>query len=429
MQGSYGRAGVDAEVFGQVRLQPPVGVEGIGLTLGDVVGRDQLGPKPFPERMFGAQHLQARDDGISTSAGDLGFGVGGLHRHPDLGQRRGKRVDESEFAKVVEEGPAPFGKGGCQVAARVLEPPRGSGVHTRVLLGDEAPEIAIGVRDVELIPRRNTRQHPVRIAGPAAEQSTQVGHVGMNAGPCCRHRRLAPDRIDQRVDRHRAVAIHHQHGQHCSLLGRPQRHQGAAGPQLQRSQHSELETCVRTSRDSLSVDVGVSSHCDLVLRRATLPDVEPGTSIRQRSDDSARVTGRQHPRRYISGHDAASPDHRVVADAHARTHDHSGGQPYVVTDDDRRRGLPARAPGLIVVDGMKSRNQLRAWADRHVVADRDRRAVEKDRVVVDEAVGADGDLGAVVALESRKDLRSLRPAIRATDATPVGFARRLAGLR
>ena len=98
MQAPHGRTGVDAEILGQVRFQSPIGVEGIGLTLGDVVGGDQLSPQPFAEGMFGAEHLQARDHGVGTSARDLGLGEGGLDRHSDLGQRGGKRIDEGEFA-------------------------------------------------------------------------------------------------------------------------------------------------------------------------------------------------------------------------------------------------------------------------------------------------------------------------------------------
>ena len=62
---------------------------------------------------------------------------------------------------------------------------------------------------------------------------------------------------------------------------------------------------------------------------------------------------------------------------------------------------PAR-PGLVVVNGMQRRNKLCAWTDRHVVADRDRRTVQQDRVVVDEATCADGYVRTVITLESGK---------------------------
>ena len=98
MQAAHCRTGVDAEVLGEVGFQSLIGVEGIGLPLGDVVGGDQLSPKPFAERVFGGQHLQARDDAVGTSARDLGFGEGGVDRHSDLRQRGGERVDEGEFS-------------------------------------------------------------------------------------------------------------------------------------------------------------------------------------------------------------------------------------------------------------------------------------------------------------------------------------------
>ncbi len=60
VQAAHRRTGVDAEVLGKVRFQSLIGVEGIGLPLSDVVGGDQLSPKPFAEGVFGAQYLQAR---------------------------------------------------------------------------------------------------------------------------------------------------------------------------------------------------------------------------------------------------------------------------------------------------------------------------------------------------------------------------------
>ena len=163
MQAAHGRAGVDAEIFSEVRFQSPIGVEGIGLALGDVVGGDQLSPQPFAIGMFGAKHLQARDHGVGTSARDLGLGERGLDRHSDLRERGGERVDEGEFAEVIEERPAPFGQRGRQVAAGIFEPSGGGGVHARVLFGDETPEIAVGVSDVELIARR--RRWPAPCSG------------------------------------------------------------------------------------------------------------------------------------------------------------------------------------------------------------------------------------------------------------------------
>jgi len=76
------------------------------------------------------------------------------------------------------------------------------------------------------------------------------------------------------------------------------------------------------------------------------------------SDDSARVTGRQHVCWYVTDYDAARPDNRVRANSYSRTYDHSGRQPYVVADHNRRRRLPARPSGIVIVDRMKCRNQL-----------------------------------------------------------------------
>jgi hypothetical protein len=55
---------------------------------------------------------------------------------------------------------------------------------------------------------------------------------------------------------------------------------------------------------------------------------------------------------------------------------------------------------------MQRRSKLCAWTDRDVIADRDRRAVQQNRVVIDEAACTDGNLRTVITLESGKDHRA-----------------------
>ena len=55
VQGTHRRPGIDAKVVGERRLQPLVGVERLGLALGEVVGGDQLRPQRLAVGMFDRQ--------------------------------------------------------------------------------------------------------------------------------------------------------------------------------------------------------------------------------------------------------------------------------------------------------------------------------------------------------------------------------------
>ena len=87
---------------------------------------------------------------------------------------------------------------------------------------------------------RMSRQQ--RRAAARSQQPAQRGNVGLNAGARGWHRVVVPHSVDQRVDRHRAVAGDQQHGQHRALLGCPQRHPHTIRAHQQRPQDAEPET-------------------------------------------------------------------------------------------------------------------------------------------------------------------------------------------
>ena len=139
MQGAHRRPRIDAQVVGERGLQPLVGLERLGLTLGHVVRGDQLRPQRLTVRMFDRQRFELTDDGIATPAGDFGFSVGAVRHHLVLRQCGGECVDELKVAEVVEHGSAPFGQGGGQVAAGFFESPGRGGVHTAAFSATNRP--------------------------------------------------------------------------------------------------------------------------------------------------------------------------------------------------------------------------------------------------------------------------------------------------
>ena len=102
MQSLDRRPGLDAQFIGERGLQATVGVEGIGLALGDVVGGDQLRPQRLAIRMRSGQALEHTDHGIGTSTGDFGFRMSGVHVDFILGERGRERGDELELGEVLE---------------------------------------------------------------------------------------------------------------------------------------------------------------------------------------------------------------------------------------------------------------------------------------------------------------------------------------
>ncbi|CDQ45629.1 hypothetical protein BN1047_03528 [Mycolicibacterium neoaurum] len=236
------RAGVDTEIVGQRRAQPLISVERIGLSVAEVVGDDQLGPQRLPVRMLGYQLLQRADHGMASVASDFGLGVGGMGDHLVLGQRRRERADELEIAQIVEDRSAPLRQRLGEVGAGLLETALGGGLHTGVLGGNETPDIAVRIRHAQAVSGRGGGQHGPAVGTGTADELAQVGDVGMQTGLGLRRRELLPGRCHQRVAADRTVAAHHQHGEHRALLGCAQRDGLPRDAQLQRTEHSEVQS-------------------------------------------------------------------------------------------------------------------------------------------------------------------------------------------
>ena len=245
VQRLHRRPRIDAEVLGQGVFQPAVSREGIGLPLDQVVGGDQLRPQRLAVRVLGRQRLQFTDHAVTTPARDFGLGQCGVGQHLVFDQSSGERVDELEVPKVVEHRPAPLGQRGAQVRACRFELARRRRLHTGILPDDESAYVAGGFGDIQAIPRRRAHQQGSWVGTRLAEQSAQVRHIRVQAGPRLGRRPLFPRRVDQRLDTHRPVAVDHQHRQDSALLRCAQRHVRAVDGHLQRTQNSESETGLR----------------------------------------------------------------------------------------------------------------------------------------------------------------------------------------
>jgi hypothetical protein len=96
--------------------------------------------------------------------------------------------------------------------------------------------------DHQPVPRGLSDQHPRRRPGWATrlQRPAQVGDVGLQRGGRLRRWLLAPQLLDQPVQRDYLVGVHQEHRQQSALLGSSQLHQMLAVQDLQRSKDPEL---------------------------------------------------------------------------------------------------------------------------------------------------------------------------------------------
>src|SRR5690606_26284061 len=132
------------------------------------------------------------------------------------------------------------------------------------------------------------------------------------------------------------------------------------------------------------------------------------------ADYAARTAGRDHARRHVAGHHAASPDSRAVSDGDAAQDDGARADPAVLADGDGFVDGPAADPLTRFVEPgaplrlhrMPRGEELHARRDHAAVADPDVGAVEKDAVEVDVDGLADVDVLAVFPAHRRHHYRA-----------------------
>jgi hypothetical protein len=106
--------------------------------------------------------------------------------------------------------------------------------------------------------------------------------------------------------------------------------------------------------------------------------------------------------RNVARHDAAGTDYRIVADGDPRKNHRSPANPDVPTDADGPPELQAAAP-LRRIARVVGGVDLDRRSDLRPLADRDLHHVEDHAVEVEEGVGPQADVEAVIAVERRTD--------------------------
>jgi hypothetical protein len=184
--------------------------------------------------------------------------LGGGHGMPTKSQLGGQPVLQDHQAKLLQPLPLGLGEGlvGHVGQGRPAPQPQRLPQHLGGLSGPAAlqqPLALLGQRhetggiqilssDHQPVPRRPSDQHPRRRLSPTTrlQRPTQVGDIGLQRGGRLRGWLLAPQLLDQPVQRHYLVGVHQQHRQQSALLGSSQLHRMLVVQDLQRSKDPEL---------------------------------------------------------------------------------------------------------------------------------------------------------------------------------------------
>src|SRR5580692_1531266 len=104
------------------------------------------------------------------------------------------------------------------------------------------------------------------------------------------------------------------------------------------------------------------------------------------------------------GHHAAGADDTAIADRDARQHDRATTNPHATADVN---WLGEFQPGdaLCAVERVRRGVELHRRRHLQIIADLNRRAIEKDAVVIDKAAVPETDIVAVIAMKARLDIR------------------------
>src|SRR3546814_7591111 len=124
------------------------------------------------------------------------------------------------------------------------------------------------------------------------------------------------------------------------------------------------------------------------------------------SANSCGIAHHRRTRRHVPRDHAARSDDGIIADTHPRQDEGAAADPDVAPDIDRAAELEASLP-LSEAARMIGGQDLHARADLGLVTDGDRDDVQDHAVAVEEDVGAEAAVEAVVAVERRAAVASL----------------------
>ncbi|SNS53512.1 hypothetical protein SAMN05443665_1005233 [Actinomadura meyerae] len=244
-RGQFG-ARIDAQLVGQARAQIVVARERLCLPSGPVQRAQVRGAQPFAQRMQG------------HGLGELGRDRGVLAQfEPRLGeglQRGEAALLQRGDGRPGERGVGEVGVGGAAPQRQSVTEAPLAGERIGGRAGAERGEPA-GVHrvrgDVERVPGRTQRDQPPRARLGAVQHLPQLGDAGLERPGRVARRRVAPQRVDEPVDRNGTPGIGEQDGEERADLrlrdvdGRP-----VVRPHRERSQHPETHgASVATTTD------------------------------------------------------------------------------------------------------------------------------------------------------------------------------------
>ena len=225
------RARVDPELVHERRARSGVGVERLRLPARAVEREHQLAAQALPQRLLADERLELADELRAAAALELGVEPRFERGKPELLEPRDLGLRPRLVREVSQGGAAPELER-CGELGRAL----GRGELRR--RGEPALEVGaverVG-RKVEPVAARlgGDRLRPERLA--------ELRDVALDRGLWPPRRPLRPERLDQRIARHRPPALQGQESQDGPLLAAAERQRNAVPPRRQRAEKSELD--------------------------------------------------------------------------------------------------------------------------------------------------------------------------------------------
>ena len=233
-------ARVDPELLDEYAPGLLVRLQRLGLTPGPVERQHQLAPQPLPQRVLGHKRLHLADEIRVTAEREIGLDAL-LERHePQLLEARDRRLGERLVREVGKRLPTP------QRERRAQEPCRLLRVAGRACSA-RAIELALEARDVELVrldsgdvPGWTGRDHG--LAAGLSQSFTQLGDVDLDDLRGRRRRLVAPELVDQAVNRNDLVRPQQEDGEQRTLLRSSERQDTSTVSDLERAEKPEVQS-------------------------------------------------------------------------------------------------------------------------------------------------------------------------------------------
>ena len=228
------RRGLEAELLRQVRARLLVRTEGFRLAAGAVEREHVLRAEALVDRELLAQHLQLRNQAAR----------GARARAPprSASRRRGGAAPPGAAPRAPARSGRARRRTGGRARARaprgaVARPRRGLRLHERSRLLDRPLEL-----DRVHVPRVGCEPVAAVVADDdVADRGPEVRDVRLQRRARPGRRLVAPDAVDQRVDRDRLPHLRRQQREHRALLRAAQAHFDAVAPDFERPEDANLQ--------------------------------------------------------------------------------------------------------------------------------------------------------------------------------------------